>query len=335
MSAVYQIAEDEYYEIEEAIAATPKGRAYLRLRDRRARVVGESEMRSFVIGLRDEVHTMLVSVGPRPAPAPDAHVSVLRRELQEMSACIQQTRSQIAALHPNDVGTNRIMVATNELDAIVSACERATSDILNSAERISELAQKIGEGGDVAALASEIDGLTIEILTACSFQDITGQRTTKVVNALRYIEMRVESMIQIWGVDHTDQPAPVPFSAEDKRSDAHLLNGPPLEGGVRQDEVDAMFDNQPSTADAVTAVLGAVAATATATATAAPAVEAPAAETPKPVPVAKPAPAAKPKPPAAPVANKAAAPAKPSPIPVPDSAPAAVASQADIDALFN
>lgn len=332
MSTIYQIAEDEYYEIEEAIAATPKGRAYLRLRDKRARVVGESEMRSFVFGLRDEVRQMLATETPRDAStAPDAHVAVLRRELQEMSACIQQTRSQIAALHPTDVGTNRIMVATNELDAIVSACERATSDILNAAERISELAQKIVGSTDPAAMASEIDKLTTEILTACSFQDITGQRTTKVVNALRYIEMRVESMMAIWGVDENDQPAPVPFNENDKRSDAHLLNGPPIEGGVRQDEVDAMFANDHSP---IAAMAAAVAVETVAAPQAAPR---PAASKPvaPPQAVAKPAPA----PVAIATATPAAKPAPPKPpkptlVETPAADSTSVASQADIDALF-
>ena len=43
----------------------------------------------------------------------------------------------------------------------------------------------------------------MEIFTACSFQDLTGQRTTKVINVLRYIEQRIGSMIAIWGEDKT------------------------------------------------------------------------------------------------------------------------------------
>lgn len=77
---------------------------------------------------------------------------------------------------------------------------------------------------------------------ACSFQDITGQRTTKVVNALRYLEQRVNAMIQLWA----DQPAgaggrPPPGPA-DPRPDAHLLNGPALPGqGHSQADIDALF----------------------------------------------------------------------------------------------
>jgi len=157
-----------------------------------------------------------------------------------MSAYINQARREIAALRPADGGTNRIMAATGELDAIVSATERATSDILNGAERIQELASKLPRDGEAGAIAEEIQAQVTEVLTACSFQDITGQRTTKVVNTLRYIEQRVNSMIGIWGVDET-MPS-LPANPLDTRPDAYLMNGPALDGGPSQDDVDALFE---------------------------------------------------------------------------------------------
>src|SRR5712692_7868696 len=38
-----------------------------------------------------------------------------------------------------------------------------------------------------------------QIYTACSFQDLTGQRTDKVIEALRFVEDRIATMIDIWG----------------------------------------------------------------------------------------------------------------------------------------
>src|SRR5258708_4849363 len=37
------------------------------------------------------------------------------------------------------------------------------------------------------------------IYHACSFQDLTGQRTDKVIEALRFVEERIATMIDIWG----------------------------------------------------------------------------------------------------------------------------------------
>jgi len=79
------------------------------------------------------------------------------------------------------------------------------------------------------------------ILMACGFQDITGQRISKVVSTLRYLEERVDAMIRIWGVDGIP-PDEIPQARKDTRPDAHLLNGPSLTGGVDQSAVDELMN---------------------------------------------------------------------------------------------
>ena len=233
MDELPRLTAAEFEAIETALRATGKGRAFLRMQAERLRAVGVAEMRGM---LREELRAQL---GQASESTEQAHIRILRQELQEMSACIQQTRQEIAALRPAEPGHNRIMAATGELDAIVSATERATTAILTSAERIQALAEGLPETDEAGRLRREIEAEAIEILTACSFQDITGQRTTKVVNALRYLEQRVNAMVEIWGPD--GRAAPRQDGPADRRPDAHLLNGPALEGGVSQDEVDALL----------------------------------------------------------------------------------------------
>ncbi|MBP2229077.1 chemotaxis regulatin CheY-phosphate phosphatase CheZ [Azospirillum agricola] len=171
------------------------------------------------------------------------HVGVLRRELMEMAASIEQARREVAALRPADGGGDKILSATNELDAIVISTERASFEILNAAERLMDLSGKLRGAGADPGLCGEIDAEVNNIFTACSFQDLTGQRTSKVVNALRYIEQRVIAMINIWGEDGLAGIA-VAEEQTDTRPDAHLLNGPQLDGhGVSQADVDSMFDS--------------------------------------------------------------------------------------------
>jgi chemotaxis regulatin CheY-phosphate phosphatase CheZ len=315
MTRLPHLDEEEYLAIEEALAANARGRAFLRMRDQRSRVVALEEVRRLVRNLKDS---------PR-RPEPEAgesstHIRILRQELQQMSATIQQTRNEIAALRPDDPGNNRIMAATGELDAIVTATERATYDILNAAERIQEIVTHMPGDGEMGAVRSEIEAQTIEILTACSFQDITGQRTTKVVNTLRYLEKRVNTMIEIWGVDAT-APIHLVDLNEDKRPDAHLLNGPSLTG-VSQDDVDALL-----------ADLNNVGAT---TAAPAPApLPAPPPASAKPAKAASPAPA--PVPASAPpkARSQAEKPAAPMEMPPPAVNGGASINQSDIDALFD
>jgi len=235
-----ELTEEEYLDIEEALAGNARGRTFLRMRDQRARLVAVNEVRKLVREVKDSVQKVPAESGGEKKD--EAHIRMLREELREMSAYIHQTRREIAALRPaSDAGSNRIMAATGELEGIVSATERATSDILNGVERIQALTIKLPKSGEVAPIAEEIQAQVTEVLTACSFQDITGQRTTKVVNTLRYIEQRVNSMIEIWGIEGgapTSTPTP---ESEDGRPDAHLLHGPAADGGPSQADVDALF----------------------------------------------------------------------------------------------
>ena len=196
MTSLPDLTDEDYFLIEDAIAANARGRAFLRMRDQRSRVIAADEVKRLVRSL-----TTSIKKAAPPEKDGSAHIRILRQELQEMSVYIQQTRSEVAALRPDDSGNNRIMAATGELDAIVTATERATSDILNSAENILALAGRLPRTPETTELCQQIEAQATEILTTCSFQDITGQRTTKVVNTLHYLEKRVNSMIEIWGTD--------------------------------------------------------------------------------------------------------------------------------------
>jgi chemotaxis regulatin CheY-phosphate phosphatase CheZ len=232
-----QLSEEEFEQIEEAIARSTKGRAFLRRLHRRSLGAATEEVRAMLQEFRTS--------WSRQSEAVEAgkHVGVLRRELMEMAASIEQARREVAALRPADGAGDKILSATNELDAIVISTERASFEILNAAERLMDLSSKLRAAGADPGLCGEIDGEVNNIFTACSFQDLTGQRTSKVVNALRYIEQRVIAMINIWGEDGMAGMA-IAEENTDKRPDAHLLNGPQLDGhGVSQADVDSMFDS--------------------------------------------------------------------------------------------
>ncbi|OYQ32694.1 hypothetical protein CHU95_18185 [Niveispirillum lacus] len=228
---IFDLSDQDYDEIEDALMSSPRGRAFLRARDRRNRVVAVDDVRRLIREHRD-----------LPEVDPKSHIKVLRRELQDLSSHIAETRREIAALKPDDPSADRIMRATEELDAILQSTEHATTEILNGSERIQSVADRLRK--DHPDLAQTLDNEVTEIMTACSFQDITGQRMTKVVNTLRYIERRVHAMIQIWGLENLDadeMAAALAGEPRDMRPDAHLMNGPPLRGAINQDAVDMLL----------------------------------------------------------------------------------------------
>ncbi len=154
-------------------------------------------------------------------------------DLVEMREAIERTHREIAAIKP----PNHLAGATEELDDIVAATEKATSEILQAAEEIQEMGWILREKGADPVLCKTLDRRAADIYTACSFQDITGQRTGKVVKVLRFIEERLNAMIEIWSVQEIGFRLGV-LEANEVRSGG-LLNGPQPEGsGLRQGDVD-------------------------------------------------------------------------------------------------
>ena len=157
-----------------------------------------------------------------------------------MSKAIARTQTEIAAMKPDADHHGTIGEASEELDSVVQQTEAATSDILACAERIQEMAWTLREQGLDAAACDLLDGNATEVYTACSFQDLTGQRTRKVIGVLRYLEGRINAMIDIWGLDGA-------MSAEAAETRAvetgkALLNGPARPGqGLDQADVDMVM----------------------------------------------------------------------------------------------
>ncbi len=171
----------------------------------------------------------------------------LKVELQALYDAIHDTKREIAAFRPGDGEDDRILIVTNELDAVVGATEQATETILEASEGIEEvigsMRLRMVADDDLTDL-EHITDKVINIYEACNFQDITGQRITKVVNTLKFIEDRVRSMMEIWG-------GPKEFAGveaahgddEHADEDAKLLNGPQLdEHRISQEDIDALFD---------------------------------------------------------------------------------------------
>jgi chemotaxis protein CheZ len=184
------------------------------------------------------------SLAPAAGEPGTGEVALLRNELHALSRAIQDTKAEIVALRPADQEGDKLLAVANELDAVVEATEGATETILESAERIDELAQSLrlaASDDRDKEMADEIQERAVTIFEACNFQDLTGQRITKVVNTLKYVEERVEAMIAIWGAEALAAVAPPPDT--EKEGDEALLNGPQLgENGISQDEIDNMFD---------------------------------------------------------------------------------------------
>ena len=171
----------------------------------------------------------------------------LARQLEELEKAISQTKYEIARLYDDGSSEERLEQLVNELDHVVGGTETATETILSAAEsidgKIHGFVSSLPAGYDDTA-ALEIQEHTTAIMEACNFQDLTGQRITKVVKALRFIEERVTAMRSIWG-EQAFEGIEIKKPESDETEPGTFLHGPAREGAegqASQADIDALFD---------------------------------------------------------------------------------------------
>ena len=159
-------------------------------------------------------------------------------ELKELVRYIEGVKSELATIQPESIHGEHIPSATGQLDAILESTAEAADTILDAAEAIEAIADDSPQ--DVATKLREV---STNIFQASSFQDLNGQRITKVTNSLQEIEVKVISLLRALGYLDSVQPAASsnPATAT-SAGDENLLNGPAMPGkGNTQDDIDALM----------------------------------------------------------------------------------------------
>ena len=176
-----------------------------------------------------------------------ADAKQMKAELDAIQEAIEQTKHEIATVHTTGFKGAQMVRVTGELDAIVQGTLDATDSILTAAEHIDRDAHSLEAVVTTMQdrqVAADILEQVVKIFEACNFQDLTGQRITKVVGTLKFIEDRIMRMMEIWGGLESFQNIIVD-DAPVAEGDASLLNGPKLatDGGhASQDDIDALFN---------------------------------------------------------------------------------------------
>ena len=156
-------------------------------------------------------------------------------ELRQIAEFIAKARDEIGALRPNDLRRDRLPSAGAELDAIVKDTEAATNQIMSAAE-----AMLACPATDMAEYKAFVEQQAMAIFEACSFQDITGQRVTKVITVLNQIEERVGKLADNLGIVDAEEAGEE--TVADRRKREQILNGPAIDGPeTKQADIDAMF----------------------------------------------------------------------------------------------
>lgn len=171
----------------------------------------------------------------------------LKVELDLIYDAISRTKREIAVLHGKSFNGEEMAKVNGELGAVVGGTEQATQQILEAAEAIDQAASallKVDSPEQQIRLAEDVQERVVSIFEACNFQDLTGQRISKVMTTMKFIENHINVMMDIWGgVDAIK--AHIPPIVDTREGDDKLLNGPKLDGDhghASQDDIDALFD---------------------------------------------------------------------------------------------
>ncbi len=180
------------------------------------------ELRRFVTRRFDEVSFEINATGQMLGMNEEAMTS----RFSEVLALLNAVSFRGDGATPHNVGV--------ELDAVVRTTEEAANRIMDAATTISEMTRQPVSWSDEAARNAwlqKIEQQATHILTACSFQDLTGQRIARTLENIRQAEADLSDTLQRMGIRVED-------AAQTK---AAAMIGKPEERVQSQGDIDALF----------------------------------------------------------------------------------------------
>jgi chemotaxis protein CheZ len=161
-------------------------------------------------------------------------------------AILARVKAEVAKIRYQDEGRDPLLTASEELDALKATTAAATEEILNIAEsvlgHIEDLRGLMLPDAAMTLLAG-MEGNLGRLFEACGFQDLTGQRSTKVSKLLQSLDGRVERVLDL--LDHVEVPDEIAIQVQDEKVEGELalLNGPQMSGaGLGQADIDSLFN---------------------------------------------------------------------------------------------
>lgn len=190
-------------------------------------------------------------------------------ELGELARYINETKKSLKSLSNLDITEKELPETSDQLERILESTEEATNQILTLTEDLltenSTIGEKLAQLKELSKentqnntknVLIELEELNkrnydkyIAIMTACNFQDLTGQRIQKIVIMVREIEKKIMTMVLGFDLKmksknkDTDQDK---IEKEQKLleqyKDSDLLKGPQKKGiAIEQNEVDDLL----------------------------------------------------------------------------------------------
>jgi len=169
----------------------------------------------------------------------DNEMDKVANELRELLQYITAAKSELVGMQPKSLSSRDIPDANVELDAVIKATEDAATTIMDVGDTLGKIADELDNG-----YSERLNDAATELFHASSFQDLTGQRISKVNTTLAHLEERLNALAEAIGDDFVeDVVKDIEVDTDGVAiNDKDLLHGPQLEGeGNSQAEIDALL----------------------------------------------------------------------------------------------
>lgn len=192
-------------------------------------------------------------------------------ELGELAMFINETKKSLKTFDAAKITEKDLPEASNQLEGIVEATEDATNQILSAAETMLDDQGKIkkimdelkgikfskgSKGkettdavlGELETLYQSNNANLMDVMSACNFQDLTGQRIQKIIALVHGIESKIMKMILTFNIRKQEKTGDLDDEkiVKEKEMLAKIeemeLKGPKRKGeAVSQGEVDDLL----------------------------------------------------------------------------------------------
>lgn len=176
----------------------------------------------------------------RPGAGREASAADLKRIASEVEAVgdyVTRLRKEIARLQLNRTLTKSIPNCRNDLTGAQSATEEATHTIMSASEAVLGSTQT-----DFDAYRVEVEAALLEIVQACSFQDLTGQRLARAMEAITQVERRLQRFAKNVRIADAAELFDRQAIVQEARRETLMVEGPQDFGkAIQQSDIDRLF----------------------------------------------------------------------------------------------
>jgi chemotaxis protein CheZ len=162
-------------------------------------------------------------------------LQMLKREVAGIATYVAELRIAINSLRAPELAGERLPSIRNDLTAVRDSTRAAADKILDTAEGIL-MSSASGE-----LKPADIEGKMMELMEACSFQDLNGQRLTRAFTMLNAIEERLGSFVaQARACDGAAPSGDLQMKIE-RRNSERLVYGPGHNAALGQGDIDMLM----------------------------------------------------------------------------------------------